>query len=766
MGKITKKYIGEDQVGSVQVELENSSALRAKAADGLSSIDLMELDPSNLLQLKLNPYLPGDATAALQSVPKQQLDAAVGTLAGDISALDGRVDVLEPKVSTLESEMDAAQADIISLDGRVDVLEPKVSTLESEMDAAQADIISLDGRLDVLEPKVSTLESEMDAVQSDISDLQAEDLTFVKLDGSRAMTGDLSMMPSIGVHHKITGLADPVDARDAANKQYVDAVAEGLHVHAPAKVIINQTLESASGGTVSYDNGADGVGATLTLSVALTAYDGYTFIAGDRVIVNGQVNKAHNGIYTVGSNGSLGTVFTRALDYNTPAEMAGGDFVFVQDGTQYADTGWVEIDVVAVVGTDPVQFVQFSGAGTYTAGDGLSLDGTEFNVRYDNTTISLDGSNQLRVDPAVMGRIGTLESEMDTAQADIIALEGRMDTAESDINALEGRMDTAESDITALEAEDLTFLKLDGTRPMTGVLDMSGQRITGVGEASELSDAIPLGQAITAFEGKANTNLDNLETTAIPAGVSIVSLKSGPIGTGAFAFATAPQSAAVSGSVVVSSGAGTGSFASGLAILTSGQNSGTGATGNAVVTSGAITNAASFAATGLVNIQTGNNAGSGASGDIFISTGSVVSGVRGKIAITSRIVEINSQLDMQSNKIIDLADPVAAQDAATKAYVDAQISAGTDFHKQAITLSAGDITNQYVDLSVVALAQSCQIGVSQRVWLWEGLDYSVDLTGGAGGMTRITFIPGGPSASAGAEALEAGQTLYIQCVID
>jgi hypothetical protein len=77
MGKLVKKYIGQDQVGSVQVELENSEALRGQASDGLSSIDLLELDDSDLLQMLKHPYIPGDAVADLQAVPKQQLDSAI-----------------------------------------------------------------------------------------------------------------------------------------------------------------------------------------------------------------------------------------------------------------------------------------------------------------------------------------------------------------------------------------------------------------------------------------------------------------------------------------------------------------------------------------------------------------------------------------------------------------------------------------------------------------------------------------------------------------
>jgi hypothetical protein len=170
----------------------------------------------------------------------------------------------------------------------------------------------------------------------------------------------------------------PVSGDDIVNKTYVDAFVEGLHIHEACEAATTDTLANLTGGTVTYNNGTGGVGATLTLSSPLTILDtSYTLQNGDRVMVKDEANAAHNGIYTWATGG---TVLTRATDYDTPTEMAGGDFVFVQYGTLYADTGWVQVEPVNIVGTDPVNFTQFSGAGTFTAGTGLSLVGTQFSL--------------------------------------------------------------------------------------------------------------------------------------------------------------------------------------------------------------------------------------------------------------------------------------------------------------------------------------------------------------------------------------------------
>lgn len=178
-------------------------------------------------------------------------------------------------------------------------------------------------------------------------------------------------------NYKITSLADPSSAQDAATKAYVDSVAQGLNIHDPVKAGTTASLASITGGTVTYNNGTAGVGATLTLQNALTTLDGYTVQTGDRLMIKNEATSANNGIYTINS---AKTVLTRATDADTPAELNGGDFFFVQNGTVLDNTGWVVVDPVTTIGTTPVVFSQFSGAGTYQAGNGLTLTGNTFSV--------------------------------------------------------------------------------------------------------------------------------------------------------------------------------------------------------------------------------------------------------------------------------------------------------------------------------------------------------------------------------------------------
>lgn len=153
---------------------------------------------------------------------------------------------------------------------------------------------------------------------------------------------------------QITGLGAPHNADDAATKGYVDAVAEGLHVHASV---------------------ATATTANITLAPAPSSIDTVTLTNGMRVLVKDQTNDAQNGIYVFD-----GTNLVRSADYDTAGEIQAGDFVFVSGGNTYASTGWVQENVVTTLGTDPIVWDQFSGAGTYLAGNGLNLDGTTFEI--------------------------------------------------------------------------------------------------------------------------------------------------------------------------------------------------------------------------------------------------------------------------------------------------------------------------------------------------------------------------------------------------
>ena len=209
--------------------------------------------------------------------------------------------------------------------------------------------------------------------------------------------GGLTLAPSGNIimsNTIINGVAYPLQDNDAASKIYVDTVAQGLHIHAPANVATMADLQSTfSGSTVTYaqPNGSgNGVGATLQIAGnTFSALDGVSLSSDMRILVKNQSNAVTNGIYVYSNS----TAFTRSSDADLSADLSGGDFIFVQSGSTQADSGWVMTSDQPVMGVGNIIWAQFSGAGSYTAGSGLTLTGSTFSVNVDNVTTAISSGN-------------------------------------------------------------------------------------------------------------------------------------------------------------------------------------------------------------------------------------------------------------------------------------------------------------------------------------------------------------------------------------
>ena len=175
--------------------------------------------------------------------------------------------------------------------------------------------------------------------------------------------------PSTGVFTNIaatTGTIStaPVSNTDIANKQYVDAIAQGLN---PKQAVKCATT------------------ANITLS-GLQTIDTYTTLAGDRVLVKNQSTSSENGIYIAGSS-----AWTRATDMDVWSEVPGA-YTVILNGTQ-AQTGWVCTAAdTGTIGVTAMPWVQFAGNSTYFAGTGLSLAANTFSITNTGVTAATKGS--------------------------------------------------------------------------------------------------------------------------------------------------------------------------------------------------------------------------------------------------------------------------------------------------------------------------------------------------------------------------------------
>ncbi len=196
--------------------------------------------------------------------------------------------------------------------------------------------------------------------------------------------GTMSGAIAMGTN-KITGAGDPTAAQDLATKSYVDTIAAaGLHYHDPVRV------EKEGNLTATYNNGASGVGATLTNSgtQAALVIDGITMVVADRVLVYEQTDATQNGIYTVTNIGSASTnwVLTRATDADSygpsdPDSLGQGDAFFVQEGTLGAGETYVmNTEGTITFGTTDITFAQVSSAQVYVGGTGVTIAGTDISI--------------------------------------------------------------------------------------------------------------------------------------------------------------------------------------------------------------------------------------------------------------------------------------------------------------------------------------------------------------------------------------------------
>jgi hypothetical protein len=160
-------------------------------------------------------------------------------------------------------------------------------------------------------------------------------------------------------NQKVTNLADPTNAQDAANKRYVDAAVVGIDWKASVRAATTAPVTLAT----AFENG--------------DTLDGVTLATGNRILVKDQTDGSENGIYVVAASGAP----TRASDADTSAEVTASFAVFVEEGTVNADAAWTLTNNGTVtIGTTVLVFTQFTGLGQITAGAGLTKTANTLDV--------------------------------------------------------------------------------------------------------------------------------------------------------------------------------------------------------------------------------------------------------------------------------------------------------------------------------------------------------------------------------------------------
>jgi|TARA_B100001540_G_C15779441_1_gene630250 hypothetical protein len=188
---------------------------------------------------------------------------------------------------------------------------------------------------------------------------------------------------------RIGNLAAPVSANDAARKVDVDNAVIGLDVRDSVKVVQTANEPSLTGNSGAY------------------VIDGVTLAAGDRVLLQNQSTASENGIYAINTPSGSTHSMSRASDLDSNDDCSANMFFFVEEGTNYADSGWVCTTNETVTLTN-MTFSQFSGAGQITAGNGLDKTGDTLSVDLKTNGGIVIESTEMAVDLGASSITGTL----------------------------------------------------------------------------------------------------------------------------------------------------------------------------------------------------------------------------------------------------------------------------------------------------------------------------------------------------------------------
>jgi len=285
---------------------------------------------------------------------------------------------------------------------------------------------------------------------------------------------------------KITSLADPTADADAANKGYVDSVAQGLDVKDSVKVATT---------------------ANITLSGTQTI-DGVAVSADERVLVKNQNTASENGLYLCKAS-----TWTRTDDLAAGADAAGA-FAFVEQGTVNADNAFVcsSDKGSAVTGTNNLTFVQFSGAGQIIAGDGLQKSGN---------TLSTD----LKVNGGIVIRSGELAIRLDSPSIEGTLAIGDGGTGATSASAARTALGLAIG--TNVQAFDAQLTDIAGLTPTDSnfIVGNGSNFVLESGATARASLGVAIGSQVQAFDA----DLSNLSTCQSGASAALALLTSGEV---------------------------------------------------------------------------------------------------------------------------------------------------------------------------------------------------------------------------------------------
>jgi len=456
-----------------------------------------------------------------------------------------------PKISTaLSGTISTNTTNIATLSGSLVTTNSNVATISGKQITDEANIASLSGSLATLSGQYVTtsgiVTSNTSNIASTSGSLNTTNSNLATLSGSTVTLGTTQTISGIKTFTGTTTFSGltyyptfPTGNYELANKQYVDAAVAQLNVHAPAFAGTTGNLTATySGGTIDQDGGY-GIGATLTSTTnagfAIDSIAASGFVSGARILVKDQTTGTQNGVYvvTVTGSSSIPWKLTRASDYNDSisGQVTAGDFIFVQSGTVNANNGYIMASAGTgpngdiVIGTDTIQFSQFSGAGQINAGGGLTKTGNTIDVVTANSSRIV--VNPDSIDLATIGTSGTYGSNNNVSiittdgygrisnitTSGIQIAENQVTNLSGDLLALSGSITTTNSNLATLSGQYATTSGI--VTNQTGyIATLSGQMVTANANIASTSGSFAtLSGQFVSLSGAYATTSGNLNTT-------------------------------------------------------------------------------------------------------------------------------------------------------------------------------------------------------------------------------------------------------------
>lgn len=316
----------------------------------------------------------------------------------------------------------------------------------------------------------------VDAQVSATAAIQLSKLAKIPItpDGATAFTASQSMGG-----FKLTNLVDPAASTDAATKNYVDNVAQGLSPKTSVRAL---------------------AATNVTLSGTQTI-DGVALSAGDTVLCIGQTTGSQNGSYTVASG-----AWTRTPDFADVNDQSRSPYWFVGEGTANAGSGWVMTTWPYTIGTTALVFSQFTGAGEIIAGNGLQKAGNTLSI---NTAVTVD--------------ISTAQT---LTNKSIVATQLTGTLAAGQFPALTGDVTTSAGSLaTTIAAGSVTLAKMATLAANTVIGNATGSTATPTAVSMVSS---PTASTVMIRDANANVQVNNIieNLTATPTAAGTLTLTS------------------------------------------------------------------------------------------------------------------------------------------------------------------------------------------------------------------------------------------------